>query len=169
MLKGIGILLIVLAGVGGGVAAFLDLNRRAANLETARRLIGWMASRIRYTAAPIQEIAAAAAKEPEFSRLLFLKEAATRMQQGDSPGDAWDKALKGCDSGGLKETDKTLLQNFGRGLGCSDLDGQLAHCESFGAMLDGCVQSAKQEAASKGKLYVTLGVAGGLGAALLLL
>ena len=169
MLKGIGLLLIVLAGIGGGAMASLELSRRAACLETARRLIDWMASRIRYTAAPVQEIVIEAAGEPEFSRLSFLGEAASRMQAGDSPGQAWNSALAHFAAGGLKDADKGLLCSFGRGLGCSDLDGQISHCESFESLLAGRVESARAQADSKGKLYITLGAAGCLCAALLLL
>ncbi len=159
----------ILAGIGGGTAACLELNRRAANLEAAYRLIGWMASRLRYTAAPIQEIAEAAAAEPAFSRLSFLEKAAEAMRLGESPAQAWDNAVAADDAGGFRQADKALLRGFGRGLGCSDLQGQLSHCEAFAAQLDDSARSARVEAAAKGKLYVTLGAAGGLCAALLLL
>ena len=159
----------MLAGIGGGTAACLELNRRAASLEAARRLIAWMAARLRYTAAPIQEIAAEAAGEPEFARLGFLGEAASAMREGESPARAWEKAVSAFQAGGLRAEDKSLLKNFGRGLGRSDLEGQLSHCEAFEELLSGCAASARTEAGAKGKLYITLGVAGGLCAALLLL
>lgn len=169
MLKTIGLLLLILTGIGGGAAASAELNRRAGFLDTACRLIGWLAVRIRYTAAPIGEVLSQAADNGEFSRLSFLPEAVRRLEEGSSPEEAWGSALTPEKTVGLRESDREILKNFGRELGRSDVEGQLAHCEAFEAILKEQARAARAEAVSKGKLYLTLGVAGGLCVALILL
>lgn len=129
-----------------------------------------MSARIRYTAEPIRDILAQAAGDEEFRPLPFVAEAAARMRVDTPPGEAWDAALRsaGC-SCGLREADRQLIRDFGGGLGRSDVEGQLSHCEAFAQLLDDRLQTARSEAASKGKLYITLGAAAGLCTALLLL
>lgn len=165
----IGLFLLILTGIGGGAAASAELNRRAAFLDAVCRLVGWLAVRIRYTAAPVRELLAQATENGEFTRLSFLPEAVHRLEEGDSPEEAWSASLTSDGTTGLKESDREVLRDFGRELGRSDVEGQLAHCEAFRAILAEYAGRARAEAASKGKLYLTLGVAGGLCAALLLI
>lgn len=151
-----------------GLYAAMGLNRRAAALEEAGRLLAHLATRIRYTAAPIGELLGEAADG--FRRLPFLREAGRQMSGGADFHTAWGQALrqKGPESG-LHAADLELLTRFGEGLGQTDVEGQLAHCELFARLLGEQQAEAKTQAAAKGRLYVTLGVAGGLAAALLLL
>lgn len=132
-----------------------------------------MSMQIRYTAAPIQEILAKAAEGGEFQSLPFLAEASRRMKSGERPDEALEGAVKEANlSGedcGFTEGDRELLFQFGRGLGKSDVDGQLSHCEAYRRLIGDRLTAARGEVASKGKLYITLGVSAGLAVALLLL
>ena len=173
MIKVIGLLLIILAGTGAGVYASAALSRRAASCERLERLIGYMSMQIKYTAAPIQEILEQAAKGGEFQSLPFLAEASILIQCGQRPDEALEEAVKEAsrqgEDWGFNEGDRELLFQFGRGLGKSDVDGQLAHCEAYRRLVEDRLQAAKGEATAKGKLYITLGVSAGLAVALLLL
>lgn len=151
-----------------GLYAAMGLNRRAAALEEAGRLLAHLATRIRYTAAPIGELLCEVAGH--YRRLPFLREAGRLVDDGADFHSAWGQALrqKGEESG-LTAADRELLLRFGEGLGRTDVEGQLAHCELYTGLLADKQAEAKAQTAAKGRLYVTLGVAGGLAAALLLL
>lgn len=160
--------LIFIAGTGAGLAASASLSRRVASLEQLERFITYFETQIRYSAAPIRDIIIHAAGG-EYSCLSFLPEAAARMKRGQSPGEAWGGAVR--DRGedcGFTAADREMLREFGNGLGSTDISGQLSHCKTFRGLLEDRLQKARSEARTKGRLYVTLGIAGGLGAALLL-
>lgn len=132
------------------------------------RLILFLQTQIRYTAAPTGQIIETAF-ENEFSKLSFLGDVAKGIKKGGNPCDCWCKAVKKHASDhSLNAADSQLLQKFGQGLGNSDIKGQLSHCETFFRMFEDRLKSARYEAQSKGKLYKTLGIAGGIGTALLL-
>lgn len=92
------------------------------------------------------------------------------MERGEDFRAAWNGAVKekGKESG-LTGQDRELLAGFGEGLGRSDVEGQMANCDLYGGLLADRLEEARREAAAKQRLYLTLGVAGGLALALLLL
>ena len=126
-------------------------------------------TRIRCTAAPVAEILGRACDSREFAKLRFLDAAARGAADGTRPSAAWCKAVDLYrKSDGFSEADGAFLREFGRGLGVSDVEGQLAHCRTFRGFADERLESVRQSAQNKGRLYATLGVVGGLAAALLL-
>lgn len=129
-----------------------------------------MASRIRYTAAPVDELLVEVAHSSEFHMLSFLQEAAKSVDREGGFHEAWSAGLlksgKVC---GFTQEDLELLRNFGEGLGRTDIEGQLEHCRMYAAQLGERLVQARREAASKSRLYITLGVTGGMALALLLL
>lgn len=68
----------------------------------------------------------------------------------------------------LTPQDMQLLTDFGERLGTTDADGQLAHIAHYREIFAARLDEARQEAAQKAKLYKTLGLFGGVSAALLL-
>jgi stage III sporulation protein AB len=150
------------------MAASSALNKRVSVFEQLERFVVYLETQIRYSAAPIHEILKQSTKG-EFSKLLFLSETANRMCKGECPSDAWENALRlHSDENALNSNDRELLIDFGRGLGTSDVEGQLLHCETFRGLIVDRLAKARSEVETKGKLYVSLGIAGGLGVALLL-
>lgn len=168
-MKWIGLLLTALAGIGLGVYAALRLYRRAAWLEQAAGLVRFMAAQIRYTAAPVGELLDRAAGAAEFTRLTFLADCRQRLSRGDGFRTAWPESLReqAC-AGGANGGDCELMQRFGEELGATDVEGQLASCRLYAERLGERLAAARRAAAEKGRLYVTLGAAGGLAAVLLL-
>ena len=170
MIRVIGLLLVALTGAGAGLWASSMLHRRTASLEAAGRLMRWLSTRIRYSAAPVGELLLDASQEQEFRALSFLGGAAQGIREGTDPATAWSRSLAaGGKSGGFSRSDRELLDGFGSGLGKTDVEGQLSHCELFGGLLEEHLQQARADAASKGRLYTTLGVIGGAAFALLML
>lgn len=141
-------------------------------LSQAEKLVSALKSRIRYTAAPVRELLEEAEKSGEYPSLHFLHTICQTLKKGGETDvqKAWEEALKKTDEQmGLNGQDSELLIEFGRGLGTSDVEGQLAHCELYQHLLQKQGEGARQDRLSKGRLYVTLGIAGGAGLALLLL
>lgn len=168
-MKWIGLLMIALAGVWLGISASMHLNRRTKTLGQIEKMIVRMDAQIRYTATPVWELAAGVAGCDEFSQLSFLRELGMRQggQQVDFPS-AWSQCIgRHGKSADLTREDQELLIEFGKGLGTSDIEGQLNHCRLYQDLFVKQRALAEQEAAAKGKLYVTLGAAGGMGLALL--
>lgn len=151
-----------------GVYASAGLNRRAAALEQSGRLVSRVASRIRYTAQPVGEIFFEVSGE--FAGLRFLPELLRALQEGTDFPSAWRQALeaKGTEYG-LNGKDRELLLGYGEGLGKTDVEGQMEHCRLYETLIGEQLEEARREASVKGRLYITLGTASGLGVALLLL
>ena len=67
-----------------------------------------------------------------------------------------------------KSENSALGREFCRGLGKSDLEGQLKYCEIYAARFNSLLNSAKAERADKERLYVSLGAFGGIAVFILL-
>ena len=116
------------------------------------------------------ELLAAAASSPEFQSLPFLKAAAADLQIDGDFHTAWRQGVKEQgEASGLTAADRELLVHFGDGLGRTDVEGQLPNCRLYAEQLGERLGEARRDAATKSRLYVTLGVTGGIGLALLLL
>lgn len=169
MLKITGMILVFLSGACAGLAGSVWLNQRVASFEQIERLISYLETQIRYSGAPIHEILQQTLKS-DFRKLKFLKVAADLMRNGVKPDEAWKTAISmHCEDNGFTSEDRELIFDFGRGLGSSDTEGQIKHCRTYRQLFQDRLQRARLDAQSKGKLYVTLGISGGLGAALLML
>ncbi len=68
----------------------------------------------------------------------------------------------------LQNSDKELLTEFGERLGKTDLEGQLSHIELCRALLQKQINTAEEAAAKSSRLYKTLGIFGGVCAAILI-
>ena len=169
-MKIVGLVLITLAGIWLGLSAASGLNRRAAALDAMEKLVARIASQIRYTAAPVGELMLSASRTAEFRPLRFLEAVGSAMEtEGDFPR-LWAEAVS-REGGACRfaTQDEELLREFGKGLGASDTEGQTAHCRLYGELFSRQAEAARREVANKGKLYIMLGLAGGLGLSLLLL
>ena len=70
----------------------------------------------------------------------------------------WQKAITSIpQSYGLKNDDITVLENFGKALGTTDVEGQLNHIELYKNILNSQLIKSKEEYKEKSKLYKVLG------------
>ena len=157
---------LILAGAGLGLWKAARLAFRAQWLEEAVRLTRRAAEQIRFSAAPTQEWLRALSQSGEFRRLTFLQAAAICP-----PSDfhaVWRRETARLPAE-LTERDAELIRRFGESLGTSDIAGQLTLCEEYGARLEEQRDEARTQQREKSRLYGTLGLLGGLGAALLVI
>lgn len=70
----------------------------------------------------------------------------------------WNNAVKSVGkSVGINKEDKALLYGLGKGLGVTDITGQLAHLELYNELFTQRLNSAKESEKEKGRLYRVLG------------
>ena len=123
---------------------------------------------IRYCAAPLSSLVSQAAES--YPELPFLRGCEKGLRTGRDFPAAWQHGIKTCEKGqGLKKEDFDLLFSFGKGLGVTDVEGQVAHCALYLELTEERYLQAKEEKGKKGKLYFMLGVLSGIAAALFLL
>ena len=167
MLKITGLILVFLADICRA-DGLLSLHRRVTSFEQMKA-VSFIETQIRYSGAPVYEILQKASKS-DFGKLKFLQKAADLIRGGLKPDIAWESAINlYCDDVGFTADDRGLVFDFGKGLGSSDTEGQLRHCETYRRLFSDRLKRARTDAQYKGRLYITLGICGGLGAALLML
>ncbi len=168
-MKVVGMLLLVLAGGGIGWLRAASLRRRAASLESARRLVLWLTARLRYTAEPVGALLRQAAACEEFRSLPWLG-AVCESPDGAPFAATWarevDKFARACS---FTESDVALLHEFGEGFGKTDLTGQQAHGELYAALFEERQRQAEEAVRDRGRMECVLWTSGSLLTALLLL
>ncbi len=158
----------VIAGTGIGYILSSRLGKQAETIDYTIRFIHFLKTGIRYAAQPLEELLGQGAVQyPELPQLSVCHE---YMRGGLPFMTAWDTSAEWLSREKRPTARYTqLLSEFGQGVGVSDLEGQLAHCELYLARFDELLAAARAEYAKKGKLYLLLGGFAGLAAALLML
>lgn len=138
------------------------LSSRVRQLEAALRFVEAARTEIRFSALPVQRLV-----QRHGGELPFLRQCAAACENGGSFAAAWSGALADR-QGAFTKKDRELLLSFGEGLGASDLEGQLSHCELYTQLFTVQLNAAREERQRKSKLCLMLGISGGLSAALIL-
>ncbi|MCL2884530.1 MAG: stage III sporulation protein AB [Oscillospiraceae bacterium] len=162
-IKLIGLLLLAAVLARVGYEASRALHRRVRALSETARWIVRLASHIRYTATPLDELLRVSAAD--CPALAFLHD----INPGDLPRHFDAAILQHAGGSGFAPPDIALLREFGAGLGTSDVEGQLAHCALFQELFEKQTEAARTIAQNKGRVYTTLGLAGGICLILLLM
>ena len=167
-MKWAGLLLIVLTGGAIGWRQALGLRQRTAALEELLRWIRQLAAVMRYTAAPLGELLADSSLREGYPALPFLA-ALAQQADGGSFSEIWRRSIDSEQGLAFTEEDRALLLRFGDQLGQTDIEGQLAHCALYVELLEERLAEAREAQRTKGHMYATLGVSGGLALAILLI
>lgn len=143
------------------------MHRRVTALEAVDRFLLYIAGKIRYTAAPVPDIVSGIVREGKFSELPFLRGVAGC--RAEEFHETWKRELLADGQGGaLSREDIELLLDFGEKTGTSDLTGQIENCRLYQQLIGVRLEEARRFAREKGRLYMTLGLIGGMALALLL-
>lgn len=164
----IGCLLIVLTGTAVGYLQSKKLTARTLFFEEYQRFLSELTLQIRYDSSSLERILE---KFSGYQRLApAIKVCCKRMRAGDSFFDAWNNGIgKLPKDNGLLKGDMELLLDLGKGLGISDLEGQLSHLKLNDELTKLRLEEARECKAKKGKLYQMLGLCLGITTALLFL
>ncbi|HHV32107.1 MAG TPA: stage III sporulation protein AB [Clostridiales bacterium] len=164
MLKLIGALMLIAAGTLAGIMESRRLAVRVDQLEAFLRFLSRAQTEIRFAALPVEQIV-----QRHGGELQFLKRCASGCSGGMPFTVAWqDSVNAAAKEKSFLPGDIDLLRSFGEGFGASDVEGQISHCELYTELIGERLKNARDEKEKKSKLYLTLGVFGGLVAALVL-
>lgn len=131
-------------------------------------LIAEIETRIRYGHIELPELFAELSQKPEFSELLFLQSGEQELF-GNVPARLSRQVQLTAPSMHLAGEDRRLLLNFLQSLGATDLSGQMDHCRMHAELLGRQLEAARKDYGEKNRLYVSLGLFGGLALSMLLI
>lgn len=134
---------------------------RERTLEDFLSFLQLMTTEIRFSQAHLDEII-----HRHGIKFNFLKVCAEKLEEGAPFLSVWRE--EASQAAGFDAQDRRLLQDFGVGLGTTDISGQIAHCELYTDLFQARLKEARDKKEKKAKLYLLLGVFGGIAAALLI-
>ncbi len=140
------------------------LRMRIETLEEFLKLIRFIETEMRFHALPLRQIV-----EKHRGDMEILNQCYFMLKIGKSFEQAWKGGIEAGSKGrGLKLKDIQLIEHFGRDLGNSDIQGQIAHCEGSIKLLEVQIELAREEQKKKSKLFSILGLFFGTGVVLLI-
>ncbi len=144
------------------------LLMRVRFLQQYLQFIIYLETEIRYSKRIIYEIVKSYKSNNEFAA--FLNSICTNVEKSLSFDKAWQTAINDLPSTyGLLTQDKEIICDFGRELGNTDIDGQIALCKLNKTLIHATLESAKEEKNKKSKLYFMLGSSFGICLTIMLL
>ncbi|MDR3552712.1 MAG: stage III sporulation protein AB [Clostridia bacterium] len=162
-LKVVGMILLFLVCVGAGMFAAQKLVRRASQLEALIGAVGFISTEIRYSATQMNVLLARLDAMAEYGRLKIFGFCGAGLDGRRGLSSVWESALEQSRPYlSLEEADYEALRVFGRSLGATDVEGQLANCENCRALLTQRLGVAREDQRRRGKMYSSLGVLTGV-------
>ncbi len=162
MIKCIGIVLIIAFFFSAGVYLSLRLKNRYEFLSLFREFLSSLKTNIRYNGGEIFELI-------ERSMPLAIVEY-FKSENYSGMDIYWDRCIKNIPkNAALKREDISLIAEFGKTLGTTDIEGQLNHIELYKELISSNINNSIEEIKQKSKLYKMLGLFSGIAAALLLI
>ena len=153
----------IAAGFLAGYMESHKLTVRVEKLEAFMRFLSSSRAEIQYSSMPVESILQAHGEGIAFFTFL----------QGASGCGSWQNmwssaVFEHARNEGFAKKDLDLLNGFGTGFGASDTESQVAHFTLYETLTASAVNEARAERDRKSKLYLLLGVFGGMAAAILL-
>ena len=158
--------------LGGGYIGILfasGLAIRVNQIEEMRLALMRMSFNISFLKMPVKEALASAAKTSKGGIYRLLVDAADMINNGLSPGCAWERAiLKNRSHLCLKSSDTDILNEFANNLGRGDTENEINNIKATCAKLSLTQTTAEGERDSKGRVWKGAGVLAGMFVAVLL-
>ena len=140
---------------------------RVEELVELKNALNVLKTKIRFTYQPIPEIFAEIANTSKKEVANLFENAKNKMKQ-ETAGSAWKKSIEESNLSFTKE-DKDVLNDLGKLLGQTDVEGQIGQIELVTTFLDQQIEKAELERKKNEKLYRTLGLITGLGIVIVLM
>ncbi len=165
VIKLIGAVMLIIATFSAGYYKSKSLYRRRDFINAFIVYLNSLATAIRYQGEDIFEIAGKSACSQELNVFSDINNAEELSFE-----DWWSKCVLTIPKAySLDKTDISLLTDFGRQLGKTDIDGQLKHIELYKVLFKKQLADAQDAISRKSKLYKTMGFFVGTAAALLMM
>lgn len=150
-----------------GVLLSRRLITKTKFFEQMLSLISNISTQIRYSSDALSVLLSR--QENELTKSL-TENCIIHIENGESFADGFCNEVDNLPASyGLKADDKELLKEFGRGLGVTDVEGQLAHCGLYKEIFTRRLNEVKEDRDKKVKLYRSLGIFAGISLALLII
>lgn len=139
------------------------LVKHVRQLEAFIGAIDVISTEIRYSASPVSALMAKLAAVPEYRELCVFACCENRLAQVPDFAKAWDASVyESRPQLALDEGDVEALLCFGRVLGTTDIEGQMANCERYKVLLRQRLAAAREERQKRGHMFTSLGVLTGV-------
>ncbi len=162
MLKYIGLIFIVLTFFGIGYYLSLRLKYRYDFLISFKEFLSVLKINMRYSGSEIYNLVKKSV--PDCFNEIFDR------GSKDSFNNYWRECIESIPKTyALKKDDYSLLYEFGKLLGTTDIEGQLNHIDLYCELFETNINNSKQELKQKSKLFILLGLFSGITIALLLI
>lgn len=166
MIKLLGIIFIIICGAGIGAKASGDLKKRSDMCLYVKTFLSELSILMKYSGDTLFNLISELSKRESICRLTFLSDVINSMLEGMTFPCSWKNSISNDKN--LYSELKELLFTLGESLGTSDIDGQLVSIERAEEELSLIYENTLSLYRKKGKLYRSIGVLGGMTAALLL-
>lgn len=142
---------------------------RVSELEKIKNMLNVFKAKIKFTGLTIQEIFSQIYEDNQ-DNIGEIFKLANEYMNDTSSKEAWEKALEDSkNSNNLDVEDINVLKNLGKMLGNTDIEGQVSQIELTENLLNEKIVEAQEDKRKNTKLYKALGIATGLGIAIILL
>ena len=163
-LKILGGLLLVLSGFSAGWFCSRKLSMRRNFFKKFLCFVSNLSTQLRYSTSDIFTLVSLSASTSGLAFFEISEESGTPFYK------VWSERVSEIPAKfGLKNSDRTLLLEFGEQLGKTDVDGQLKHLELYNALFKKKLTDSENEINKKSKLYKTMGFFVGTAAALMII
>ena len=163
ILKVAGLVAIFIACSAWGLFKSSGLSKRVRQLELFVGTLGLISTEIRYFASPTDVIVGKIDALGEYKELRVFGICKMKLPKLRDFSRAWEDALNEAKQYlSLADSDYEALLWFGKVLGTTDVEGEIANCEHYGALLRQRLELAREDKKKRGKMYSSLGVLTGL-------
>jgi stage III sporulation protein AB len=156
-------ILAALAVLSGAIGIYFraGLLRRLVILREIRYMLDEIIMLIRFKGATVREIIDTVVSDSRLSDLTFLTAVSKEYYGDKSFAECWEHSAVSFRQNGLTTSDIKLIENIGKNLGTTDIEGQLASLALYQNEAEAAYIAAEAETAKKAKLYTSLGVLAG--------
>ena len=134
------------------------ISKRIIELKCCLIMLNEIKTRIAYSITTVADIISELSISDAYRPLSFLKESIW-SNKDESFANKWKISVeKFSEICGMTKSDCELLLQFGQGLGISDLENQLSHIELYKDMFSRQLVDATDNAGSKKRLYLSIGI-----------
>lgn len=170
VIKVIGSVLLVCATSLIGFSLAADCSRRPRILREFQALMQMFENEISYLSNLLADAFIRIYKTSNTEAAVLFKDAAVNLEvSGTTADSAWEKAVEeNYLKLALNKEDRSILLNFGKMLGKSDLEGQINNIKLISSQLKLQELKAEEMKAKNEKMYRSLGVLSGLAIVIIL-
>ncbi len=166
MVKGFGLILLVLCGAGIGWLAAMRVRQERFSLERLCQMLRAFSVQMEFRADTVEELFEMLCAESAYAMFSFPRIILDHLSRGVSLSEAWRIGLTA--DGAVPEMAKEQLLPLGDELGASDIIGQVETLAQYRSRLEAQAAQQSTRAATLQRLYLSMGTLAGMMAAILL-